>query len=312
MRIKERYHRFRAWQKTHRRFSVKDTKTHHCACCDNEFKGNYCPVCGQAAGVGHITWQSLWKNVTMLWGMDSHSMPYSLWQLLWRPGYFIGEYIDGHRQVSYPPVKMLFVLAVFYVIIRQILGFEPNPVNTSEDDIFEITINWLKGNPAWAVMAMTMFFSIPTWFLFRFSPRHSRHTLPEGFFIQLFMASLMLICILLEKILPVFILLIPIYYYITYRQIFSYNAWGTLWRLALAASVWTLFVLLLATIALLFSGSTKNNVEIEVVFVVTIPFIFFIATLLLIGYWISRWTEKNRQKTDIHSLSGTSSPKMVK
>lgn len=288
MGLKERYRRFRTWQKAPRQYSIKETGTHRCACCNHEFEGNYCPVCGQAAGIGRISWQSLWKNVTMLWGMDSHSMPYSLWQLLWRPGYFIEEYLSGRRQVSYPPVKMLFILAVFYVIIRQILGFEPNHVDTSANDIFGIAINWLCDNPGWAMMAMTMFFSIPTWFLFHFSPRHPRHTFPEGFFIQLFMASLMLICITI----PLFILLVPVYYYITYRQLFGYSFWGTLWRLALAAIVWTIAILFLATLALLLSNPSTDSANIGVLLMLVITFLLFITTPLFVGYWISKWTEK--------------------
>ena len=313
MALKERYRCFCAWQKVPRQYSIKETGTHRCACCDHEFEGNYCPVCGQAAGVGRITWQSLWKNVTMLWGMDSHSMPYSLWQLLWRPGYFIGEYISGRRQVSYPPVKMLFVLAVFYAIIRQLLGFEPKQVDITEGDIFRISINWFRENPGWGMMAMTMFFSIPTWFFFRFAPRHPRHTFPEGFFIQLFMASLMLICILIQRILTPLAFLIPIYYFITYRQLFGYSFWGTLWRLALAAIVWATAILFLAALALIFYNSPKDSISIGEILLVALIFIFIITVPLFIGYWISLWTEKKRlQKADIHRQSKIDSPVMVK
>ena len=313
MHFKEQLQRFRTWQKKPRQYAIKDSEIHRCACCNYEFEGNYCPVCGQRAGESRITWQSLWKNVIMLWGMDSHSMPYSLWQLLWRPGYFIGEYISGHRQVSYPPVKMLFILAVFYVIIRQILGFETEFATTSANNIFEITTNWFSENPGWAMMTMTMFFSIPTWFFFHFSPRHPKHTFPEGFFIQLFMASLVLICILIQKFLPQLILLIPIYYYVAYRQLFGYSSWSTLWRLALAAIVWTIAILFLATIALIFSNPSTDSISIGVLLMLVITFLLFITIPLFAGYWISKWTEKKRlQKADIHGQSKIDSPVMVK
>ncbi len=42
--------------------------------------------------------------------MGNRSLLYSLWQLIWRPGYFISDYINGKRQVSFPPVKMLVVM----------------------------------------------------------------------------------------------------------------------------------------------------------------------------------------------------------
>ncbi|MCR5064692.1 MAG: DUF3667 domain-containing protein [Bacteroidales bacterium] len=41
-------------------------------------------------------------------------MPYSIWQLIWRPGYMISDYINGRRQVSHPHASMLFIIAVFF------------------------------------------------------------------------------------------------------------------------------------------------------------------------------------------------------
>ena len=54
-----------------------------------------------------------------IWGLGSRSRSilYSVWQLLLRPGYFISDYISGKRQVSFPPIRMLFILAVAYAII---------------------------------------------------------------------------------------------------------------------------------------------------------------------------------------------------
>lgn len=313
MRLKERFHRFRAWQKEPRRFAVKESGPHRCACCGNEFEGNYCPVCGQAAGVGRITWQSLWKNVTMLWGMDSHSMPYSLWQLLWRPGYFISEYLGGKRQVSYPPVKMLFILAVFYVVVRQFLGFELPESDDIMGDTFRVTVNWLRQNPGWAMMGMTMFFSIPTWFFFRFAPRHPKHTFPEGLFIQLFMASLMLLCLLIQKIIPPLFILIPLYYYLTYRQLFGYRFWGTLWRLSLAFIVWALTLIFIFSIILLFTDASSKGVSIVDLVETTLAFLAILSVLLFAGYLISKQTEKRRLKrSESQKQTEEISPNMVK
>ncbi|MBR6048897.1 MAG: hypothetical protein IKP83_01895 [Bacteroidales bacterium] len=80
---KEQYRRFRTWQKGPQRYSDQGMTEHHCHNCDHDFTGNYCPVCGQKAGGGRITWRWVWKNIMQLWGMESKSMPYSLWQLIW-------------------------------------------------------------------------------------------------------------------------------------------------------------------------------------------------------------------------------------
>lgn len=303
MDIREKYRRFRTWQKASRTYSVKDTSTHRCNNCDHEFTGNYCPVCGQKATWGRITWASVRENVMLLWGMESHSMPYTLYQLMLRPGYLIGEYISGRRQVSYPPVKMLFVVAVVYAIIKQLLGIEIEPLTAKEEKIkfIVIVINWLKANPGWGMMTLTIFLIIPTWFFFRFAPCYPRHSLPESFFIQIFMSSLMLICLLLSEISEVLMLLIPFYYYITYRQLFGYRFWGTTWRLLLSLIIWFTVIAMLAVTIILFSDTQTYHSLFDqggVVGVVGYFLVFLgpIAAILFIGYWISRMSEKRRNK----------------
>lgn len=286
--LKERYRKFREWQREPRRFSVKDTSVQHCACCGHAYEGNYCPVCGQAAGEGRITWGWVRKSIMLLWGMDSHSMPYTIWNLIWRPGYLIGEYINGRRQVSYPPVKMLFIVVVFYAVIQQLFGIEAPCFNKSgvaeEIQIFLNTFNWLASHPAWAMLTMTMIMILPTWVLFRFAPKHPHHTLPEGVFIQLFMSTLMLLSIILARnVSYVFILLVPFYNYLTYRQLFGYGIWSTLWRTFICFVVWLLIVLLITvTVATCINGFMLDSIYGDL-FIIAI-----IAVILGVCYWISK------------------------
>jgi len=288
MTLTEQYRRFRAWQREPRRYSDKELSNHHCANCGYDFTGNYCPVCGQKASWGRITWDAVRENVMLLWGMDSHSMPYTLWQLLLRPGYLIGEYISGRRQVSYPPVKMLFLVAVFYAIIRQMFGLEneqPSPSQKDAEIIVDV-INWLSSNPGWAMISVTMILILPTWILFRFAPRNTRHTLPASVFIQLFMSTLLLIIILITNISPWFLLLIPFYYFLCYQQLFGYRFWGIFWRLLLCALAWFLIVL---NIIMLFWGINERE-NLNVILIMAIFSTVILAILLIIGYLISKRT----------------------
>ena len=320
MTLKEHYRRFRAWQIEPSRYTNRQMESHCCNNCGHEFVGDFCPVCGQRASWGRITWSAVRENVMLLWGMDSHSMPYTLFQLLLRPGYLIGEYISGRRQVSYPPVKMLFIVAVIFAIIMQLLGIKVGPYKTAEGslEVITTTINWIRSNPGWGAMAMTLFLTIPTWFLFHFSPRHSRHTFPEGVFIQIFMSSLMLICTLVIEINPYFIILIPFYYYITYRQLFGYNFWGTCWRLLLGFVVWVSTILMLVVMTFIFTipDASKTFYKSEGLWGFISLFLLYlipVAALLLFGHWIGRRTEKKHlQNTDTHTQPNQASPKMVK
>ena len=120
--LKEQYERFKRWQREPMRYVQGDVE-HRCNNCGFTFTGHYCPTCSQRASLGRIGWHSVRQSVMDMWGLGSRSRSvlYSVWQLLFRTGYFISDYISGKRQVSFPPVKMLFILAVAYMIIFHLL-----------------------------------------------------------------------------------------------------------------------------------------------------------------------------------------------
>jgi hypothetical protein len=68
--------------------------------------------------------------------------------------------------------------------------------------------------------------------VFRFAPGYPRHTLPEGFFLQVFLSTLSLILSFLDylHLENVENVIAAIYMIVTYRQLFGYSWWGTLWR----------------------------------------------------------------------------------
>ncbi len=92
------------------------------------------------------------------------------------------------------------------------------------------------------MLVMSVLAIIPTWVVFRYSPRNTRHTIPEGFFIQVLFQTLTIVLSLLTIPLDftqskystaAYDLLIMGYYFIGYKQLFGYGIWGTLWRQAL-------------------------------------------------------------------------------
>ena len=114
--LKERYKRFKRRQRHPIRY-VEGEEEHRCHNCGFTFTGHYCPTCSQRANVGRIGWHSVHSSVMDIWGLGSRSVLSSVCQLLLRTGYFISDYISGKRQMSFPPIKMLFILAVAYAII---------------------------------------------------------------------------------------------------------------------------------------------------------------------------------------------------
>jgi hypothetical protein len=170
----------------------------------------------------------------VIWGMDSRSLLFTLVQLLLRPGYLISDYISGKRQASFPPVKMLLLVAIVFLIAATLKDSTP----IDEKDIhssFDLFGKWTYNNPGWSMMAFGCLFLLPTWLLYRNAPKHRKHTLPEGFFIQVFMATLFTIIGILSTLCNSLYLLLlwGFYYLIAYRQLFGYSWWGTFWRLCI-------------------------------------------------------------------------------
>ena len=194
------YHRFCRWQHEVPHYVNRHEDTvQHCHNCGTAFSDNFCPRCGQRAEVGRVGWKSLKENIAILWGLDSRSLTYTLFQLLTRPGYLVRDYISGRRQVSFPPVKMLVIVSLFMVIFESVLHLE-NEVVSIHFNIPEIdnVIKWFNDNKSWGTLFYQIFFILPTWVVFRFAPGYPRHTLPEGFFLQIFVSTQSLL--LFEKI----------------------------------------------------------------------------------------------------------------
>ena len=282
--IQEKYQRFRQWQQ--QPIEYHDTHDHHGCCnCGAESENNYCPRCGQKAVYGPITWHSVWQGVMDVWGVGTRSLPYTLWQLLWRPGYLIRDYISGKRQVSFPPVKMLVVVAVAFFFVGN--WFFPEfwgEFQETEDDVstetgviyFMETFGiWLSQHYEWAFLTVFSSLIIPTWFVFRSAPRFPRHTLPQGFFIQVFMTNQFLLWLFIgslvlrllqisdvETAVTVMVLLTMILVLlIDYHQLFGYGWWGTAWRI-IAAVVMIGFLLYIIALPLALADRAMTGAEI--------------------------------------------------
>ena len=91
-----------------------------CPNCQTEYIGNFCPSCGQSAKMQRFTVKNALMSTLEVWGMGNRSLPRTLLHLFTRPGYMIGDYLDGKRMPFFPPVKMLFVLCIFFALVTTI------------------------------------------------------------------------------------------------------------------------------------------------------------------------------------------------
>lgn len=293
--LREKYQRFRSWQQNPFDFTNRSEHVERCANCGTEFNDNFCPRCGQKAGVGPISWHTVRQGLTMIWGMDSRSLGYSLVQLVLRPGYLISDYINGKRQVSFPPVKMLLIVAIGIMIEEFIFG-EPFQEETANAEAGNQALgafdNWANANPGWAMMVTSCLFILPTWIFFRYAPKNPHHTLPEGFFIQVFMASLLILIAIITAIVESrwVLILMFIYYFFTYHQLFGYGWWGTLWRTGLCIFFGVCTLVMAEIMGNVVIGAPHEDF-------LTITVLAMIMLLMaLIGYFIERRNKKNIHK----------------
>lgn len=244
MNFKAAYQRFRRWQQNPFAYKLNDPSSYHCSNCGTDFVGNFCPICSQREGMGPITWKSVAQSIGEVWGLHNRSLLYSLVQLFLRPGYFISDYISGKRQVSFPPVKMLALIAVLAIFIDYLTGSPITGVFNNDFDfagdkmlLIDNAFEWMNLHPEVMSLILLSYLIIPIYFIFRFAPRNTRHTLPQGFFIQVFSAIVFLIFNIFDDITSLhttIFVLGNVWLFCAYKQIFGYGLWGTLWRLALA------------------------------------------------------------------------------
>ena len=251
MNLKERYRRFKAWQLNAFDWSYDENEQHHCVNCENDFVGNHCPHCSQKAGVGKVSWKSVLQSTAEVWGMHNRSLVYSLWQLIWRPGYFISDYINGKRQVSFPPVKMLVIMGIISVVVDYLFKVPEITEEVIKEDspLLNQYFDWVEASPGWGWLSVVCFFIIPTFCIFRYAPRNPKHSLPQGFFIQVFMSlQVLIVDDLADFFSSIFYIMIPLCYLYAYRQLFGYGFWGNLWRGLLMLASGALFAILALSI----------------------------------------------------------------
>lgn len=244
--IASKWQSLRAWQENPITYHL-DENEHVCHNCGHTFTGNYCPRCSQSAKQGRITWLAIWQGIGQLWGIDSRSAIYTMWQLLWRPGFLVRDYISGKRQVSYPPVKLLFILAAVITLAHYFFPIPAPEPSQLGYKYLDFAFDWMHNHENVSELLSGCAFILPTWFFFRNAPLYPNHSIPEGFFLQVYLAILSYVFFsLFPTWNGVVALLTGFYYFATYKQLFGYGYWGTLWRLTLCSVLSILFLLLVA------------------------------------------------------------------
>ena len=85
--------------------------------------------------------------------------------MFWRPGYLIRDYISGKRQVSFPPVKMLIIVALICSLASNLLGDGESKETAVREgwEAVETFFNWTEENQGWGMLVTySMLLILPT------------------------------------------------------------------------------------------------------------------------------------------------------
>ena len=297
MNLKALYQRFRAWQLEPYQFKSESEKQHQCFNCGKEFEGNYCPICGQYFNEGPVNWTPEEEVHKPLWGLlEPGSVLSFVIQVLLRPGYMISDYLKGRKQVTGSPIGALCYVAVGVLLILSLLGKDGSDQIPSQDGelgVMGICLEWMMSHMDWAILIQTVLLILPVWLLFRFAPKHPRHTIKEGFYIQAFMASVVLVCIALRALISNWlILLVLISYYVVFRQLFGYGIWGTLWRTVLSIGIVSYVFAVIMMTAWVHAGKYPAVISPQADIALAVGLIAAGVGVVLLGYWIGKKTER--------------------
>lgn len=122
------WHRFKVWSRAVHIDQIrgKDYKhqqmpPHTCSNCELEFKGEYCPRCGQHIGTTRITLKNIVQNFFKEFFDLEDGFLFTMKELFYRPGYMMRDYLQGKRAHYFKPFQLLFVLGAIFIIAARII-----------------------------------------------------------------------------------------------------------------------------------------------------------------------------------------------
>ena len=108
----------------------------NCKNCNTEYSGNFCPICGQSKKEYDKPFRFLFVDfLGNLFAFDTRFWR-SLIALLFRPGKYASDYIDGQRARYMPPFRFyIFISFVFFWLLSSYLGKQVEMAPEKQNEI---------------------------------------------------------------------------------------------------------------------------------------------------------------------------------
>ncbi len=269
--LKQHIERFKQWQRQPRQYKRLPSHYDECVNCGTMFAGNYCPCCGQSGNMRRLTWSAVMSNAMDVWGLGTRSMPRNIGHLLLRPGYLIADYLQGHRNMYFPPFKMLFLVVALLMVIKHLSGSVDHLVNVdastqSIDGVIAFLDDFYEKQRAFTELGLAALSAIFLKLFFNKSPRMGRINMCEAVFAQVWVFNQTLILQVIFRLFewttgtdfPLDEWILAAFLYCDYKQLFGFSWWSTLWRTVLYAllifTVLSLIVMAVITVILVFNS----------------------------------------------------------
>ena len=197
----------------------KTDEQHTCAHCQTEYVGYVCPQCGMRTDSEHFTFKSLLQKLMDMIGFDergNRSIIRTLRDLLWRPGYMIRDYLNGHSAAYFQPFKLLLLLVVIFTLLIHIMGIEPSKTLDMSDFLKRMeedetkkallpfmilardVIQWFRSNVAYSVLIQNVFVVTAMWKVYR---KRSPYSWTETFIAQMYICCQFMLLSIIQVLL---------------------------------------------------------------------------------------------------------------
>lgn len=199
MSLKERISGRIEWMKTgsHKHpMDVSQAPEAHCLCCGTQYRGSFCPCCGQPAKTGKLTLMQGVKDLFSIFTNFDSGFFHTCFELIYRPGYMIDDYLRGIRREYIKPLQLMFLLGTCMLALHYALygaGFaaevneEALSEETSRTAIYLAKIGqWLMENRTFIFLIVVCLLTVPNWLVFRLTERGRNMTLAEHFFAMVY------------------------------------------------------------------------------------------------------------------------------
>ena len=104
---------------------MEDQSTHTCNNCGAVSNGYFCPECGQRLSVYKVTFQETFQDLADAFFSINAPLFTTIKGLVVRPGDLLRNYLNGQRRKFYRPVAFFLLTTFVYLIVRQLIGFDP-------------------------------------------------------------------------------------------------------------------------------------------------------------------------------------------